>query len=122
MKALIVDDSSTMRRIITKTLGEIGMEGDEAGDGKEALQCLKKGGAYDFILLDWNMPNMNGIETLQAIKADETLASIPVIMVTTEAERSQVVKAVQAGARQYVVKPFTKEVLVEKINKALGKV
>lgn len=118
MKALIVDDSSTMRRIITKTLAGMDIEAVEAGDGREALQCLKAG-AVDFILLDWNMPNMDGFETLQAIKANEATASIPVLMVTTEAERSQVVKAIQAGAKQYVVKPFTPEVLVEKINKAL---
>lgn len=119
MKALIVDDSSTMRRIIKKALQEMGMDSVEAGDGNEALASLRSAPDIDFVLLDWNMPNMNGFETLKAIKADDATASIPVLMVTTEAERSQVVKAIQAGAKQYVVKPFTTDILVEKIKKAL---
>lgn len=119
MKALIVDDSSTMRRIIKKALQEMGMDSVEAGDGNEALASLRSAPDIDFVLLDWNMPNMNGFDTLKAIKADDATASIPVLMVTTEAERSQVVKAIQAGAKQYVVKPFTTDILVEKIKKAL---
>lgn len=119
MKALIVDDSSTMRRIIKKALQEMGMDSVEAGDGNEALASLRSASDIDFVLLDWNMPNMNGFDTLKAIKADAATASIPVLMVTTEAERSQVVKAIQAGAKQYVVKPFTTDILVEKIKKAL---
>lgn len=119
MKALIVDDSSTMRRIIKKALQEMGMDSVEAGDGNEALASLRSAPDIDFVLLDWNMPNMNGFDTLKAIKADAATASIPVLMVTTEAERSQVVKAIQAGAKQYVVKPFTTDILVEKIKKAL---
>lgn len=122
MKLLIVDDSSTMRRIIRNALSCLEAEMEDATDGIEALTLLGNSPTgYDLVLLDWNMPNKNGFETLTAIKADPSLAAIPVVMVTTEAERAQVVKAIQAGACQYVTKPFQPEMLVEKVNKALGK-
>ena len=123
MKLLIVDDSSTMRRIIHNALSSLDADMEDAADGIEALAHLGNSPmGYDLVLLDWNMPNKNGFETLTAIKADPSLAAIPVVMVTTEAERAQVVKAIQAGACQYVTKPFEPETLVEKVNKALGKV
>lgn len=121
MKVLIVDDSTTMRRIIKNTLAELEAETAEAADGLEAMKLLGASPTgYDLVLLDWNMPNMNGYDTLKTIKADGALCALPVIMVTTEAERAQVVKAIQAGACQYVTKPFAPEMLVTKVKKAMG--
>ncbi len=116
MRILLVDDSSTMRRIEKNTLEKIGLtDVHEAGDGVEALKkmAVQK---FDLVMMDWNMPNMTGIEALKAIKADPNLKSTPVIMVTSESEASRIMEAIQSGAANYIVKPFQAEVLQEKIN------
>lgn len=121
MKFLVVDDFSTMRRIIRNLLKELGFTNvDEAEDGVSALAKLKAGG-FDFVVSDWNMPNMTGIELLRAIRADETLKHLPVLMVTAEAKKENIVEAAQSGASGYVVKPFTAVTLDEKISKILQK-
>lgn len=117
MKILIVDDFSTMRRIIKNLLRELGFNNTmEADDGSTALPMLRSGG-FDFLVTDWNMPNMEGIELLKAVRADPMLKSLPVLMVTAEAKRDQIVEAAQAGVNGYIVKPFTAETLKEKIDK-----
>lgn len=117
MKILIVDDFSTMRRIIKNLLRELGFSNTaEADDGSTALPMLK-GGGFDFLITDWNMPNMEGIALLKAVRADPMLKSLPVLMVTAEAKRDQIVEAAQAGVNGYIVKPFTAETLKEKIDK-----
>jgi two-component system, chemotaxis family, chemotaxis protein CheY len=117
MKILIVDDFSTMRRIIKNLLRELGFNNtSEADDGSTALPMLKNGG-FDFLVTDWNMPNMEGIALLKAVRADPMLKSLPVLMVTAEAKRDQIVEAAQAGVNGYIVKPFTAETLKEKIDK-----
>ena len=115
MKFLIVDDFSTMRRIVRNLLKEIGhADADEAEDGVIALSKLKAGN-FNFVVTDINMPNMNGFELLSAIKADEKLKSLPVLMVTAEARKEDIVLAAQNGAAGYIVKPFTKATLEEKL-------
>jgi two-component system chemotaxis response regulator CheY len=122
LKFLVVDDFSTMRRIVRGLLKEIGYtNADEAEDGAVALQMLQNQ-AYDFVVSDINMPNMNGFELLKAIKADDKLKSIPVLMVTAEARKEDIVLAAQTGAAGYVVKPFTKATLEEKVQKIMQKV
>ncbi len=117
MKILVVDDFSTMRRIIKNVLHELGFSNtDEADDGKTALPMLQ-GGSYDFVITDWNMPGMQGIDLLKAIRSDSKLARTPVLMVTAEAKKDQIVMAAQAGVNGYIVKPFTAETLREKISK-----
>lgn len=117
MKILIVDDFSTMRRIIKNVLHEIGYDNtDEADDGKTALPMLQNGN-YDFLITDWNMPGMTGIDLLKAVRASEKTAKLPVLLVTAEAERDRIVKAAEAGVSGYIVKPFTPETLKEKISK-----
>jgi len=117
MKILIVDDFSTMRRIIKNLLRELGFSNTaEADDGSTALPMLK-GGGFDFLITDWNMPNMEGIALLRVVRADPMLKSLPVLMVTAEAKRDQIVEAAQAGVNGYIVKPFTAETLKEKIDK-----
>jgi two-component system chemotaxis response regulator CheY len=117
MKFLIVDDFSTMRRIVRNLLKEIGYaNADEADDGVAALAKLK-GGGFDFVVSDINMPNMNGFELLAAIKAEPTLKHLPVLMVTAEAKKEDIVAAAQGGAAGYIVKPFTKATLEEKLQK-----
>ncbi|BAN35050.1 MAG: chemotaxis response regulator CheY [Gammaproteobacteria bacterium] len=121
MKFLIVDDFSTMRRIIRNLLKELEFtNADEAEDGVAALAKLR-GGNFDFVVSDWNMPNMTGIELLQAIRADDTLKHLPVLMVTAEAKKENIIAAAQSGASGYVVKPFTAAVLEEKLNKIFEK-
>lgn len=121
MKFLIVDDFSTMRRIIRNLLKELQFTNcDEAEDGVAGLNKLR-GGNFDFVVSDWNMPNMTGIEMLQAIRADPTLKHLPVLMVTAEAKKENIIAAAQAGASGYVVKPFTAAVLEEKLNKIFDK-
>jgi two-component system chemotaxis response regulator CheY len=121
MKFLVVDDFSTMRRIIRNLLKELGFTNvDEAEDGVSALAKLH-GGGFDFVVSDWNMPNMTGIELLRAIRADDALKHLPVLMVTAEAKKENIVEAAQAGASGYVVKPFTAVTLDEKISKILQK-
>lgn len=121
MRILLVDDSSTMRRIQKNTLEKLGhTDIVEAGDGADALRRLSEG-KFDLILMDWNMPNLNGIEALRKIKADPALKSTPVIMVTSESEKTRIVEAIQAGAANYVVKPFNPETLQDKIHAVTGK-
>jgi two-component system chemotaxis response regulator CheY len=116
MKILTVDDFSTMRRIIRNMLRQLGYTNIvEAEDGAEALSLLHKE-KVDFIISDWNMPNMSGLDLLKAIRADESLKPIPVLLVTAEALKENVVEAVKAGVNNYVVKPFTAETLKEKID------
>lgn len=119
---LIVDDFSTMRRIVRNLLKEIGFSNcEEAEDGVAALTMLKTS-KFDFVVCDINMPNMNGFELLKAIKADASLKDIPVLMVTAEAKKEDIVAAAQGGAAGYIVKPFTKATLEEKVQKILQKV
>jgi len=121
MKFLVVDDFSTMRRIVRGLLKEMGMNhADEAEDGAIALHMLKNN-KYDFVVSDINMPNMNGFELLKAIKADPDLKSLPVLMVTAEARKEDIVLAVQSGAAGYIVKPFTKATLEDKVIKIMQK-
>lgn len=121
MKILVVDDFSTMRRIIKNILREIGYSNvEEADDGSTALEKLK-GGGFDFVVTDWNMPNMPGIELLKAIRLDPVLKETPVLMVTAEAAKENVVTAVQAGVNNYIVKPFTAAALKERIDLILEK-
>lgn len=122
MRILVVDDFSTMRRIIKNILLEIGYHNvEEAEDGNVALQKLKNG-KLDFVITDWNMPNMSGLELLTAIRQDAALMAIPVLMVTAEAAKENVISAVQAGVNNYIVKPFTAAVLKERIDLILSKV
>ncbi len=117
MKILIVDDFSTMRRIIKNLLRDLGFNNTaEADDGKTGLPMLQSG-SYDFLVTDWNMPGMSGIDLLKAVRSDESLKSMPVLMVTAESKRDQIVEAAQAGVNGYIVKPFTATTLKEKIDK-----
>ena len=117
MKILVVDDFSTMRRIIKNLLRDLGFANiQEADDGNTALPMLKQGD-FDFVVTDWNMPGMQGIDLLRAIRADASLKHIPVLMVTAEAKKEQIVAAAQAGVNGYVIKPFTAATLKEKLVK-----
>ncbi len=117
MKILVVDDFSTMRRIVRNLLKELGFTNvHEAEDGVEALAKLR-GGDFEFIVSDWNMPNMSGIDLLRAVRADPSLKHLPLLMVTAEAKRENIIEAAQAGASGYVVKPFTAATLDEKLQK-----
>ena len=117
MKILVVDDMSTMRRIVKNILKQLGFNNlEEAENGQEALTKLHAD-TYGFVVSDWNMPVMMGIDMLRAIRADEKLKKIPVLMVTAEAQKENLMEAVQAGVSNYVVKPFTAETMQEKINK-----
>ena len=121
LKFLIVDDFSTMRRIVRGLLKEMGCNNaEEAEDGAVALSMLKNG-KFDFVVSDINMPNMNGFDLLKAIKADEQLKHLPLLMVTAEARKEDIVLAAQCGAAGYIVKPFTKATLEEKLQKILLK-
>ena len=121
LKFLIVDDFSTMRRIVRGLLKEMGCpNADEAEDGAVALNMLKAG-RYDFVVCDINMPNMNGFEFLKAVKADDNIKHVPVLMVTAEARKEDIVLAAQSGPAGYIVKPFTKATLEEKVQKILQK-
>jgi len=122
MKILVVDDFSTMRRIIKNLLRDLGFNNTvEADDGLTALPILQAGG-IDFLVTDWNMPGMQGIDLLKAVRADENLSSIPVLMVTAETKREQIIVAAQAGVNGYVVKPFTAATLKEKIDKIFERI
>ncbi|XOZ33906.1 chemotaxis response regulator CheY [Halomonadaceae bacterium KBTZ08] len=122
MKILVVDDFSTMRRIVRNLLRDLGFNNiEEADDGNSALPMLRNG-KFDFLITDWNMPGMSGMELLQAIRADENLKSLPILMVTAEAKRDQIVAAAQAGVNGYVVKPFTAAVLKDKIEKIFERI
>ncbi len=122
MKILVVDDFSTMRRIIKNLLRDLGYNNmEEADDGSTALPMLKTG-KFDFLITDWNMPIMEGIELLKQIRADPALAALPVLMVTAEARREQIVYAAEAGVNGYIVKPFTAQTLEQKIAKIFERV
>ncbi len=122
MKILIVDDFSTMRRIIKNLLRDLGFNNvDEADDGQTALPKLQKGD-FDFLVTDWNMPGMDGLELLKAVRADPKLAQLPVLMVTAEQKKEQIVAAAQAGVNGYIVKPFTAHTLDEKLKKIFDRV
>ncbi len=117
MQVLIVDDSRSMRMILRKQLTEVGYSVTEAGNGQEALECLRKQGAhFDFALFDWNMPVMSGIELLGHVRADPALCVLPVVMVTSETELEYVSRALEIGANEYLMKPFTPEALKEKLD------
>lgn len=118
---LVVDDFSTMRRIVRNLLKELGYNKiEEAEDGVDALEKIRAG-RIDFVVADWNMPNMDGLELLKTIRADDALKHIPVMMVTAEAKKENIIAAAQAGASGYVVKPFTAAILEEKLNKVFEK-
>jgi two-component system chemotaxis response regulator CheY len=117
MRILVVDDFSTMRRIIKNLLSDLGYSNiSEADDGSTALVALNQGN-FDFVITDWNMPGTTGIELLKAIRADARLKTLPVLMVTAEAKREQIIEAAQAGVNGYVIKPFTAQTLEEKLGK-----
>jgi two-component system chemotaxis response regulator CheY len=116
-KALVVDDSRSMRAILARTLKEIGFEVLEAANGREALEVLEANKTQvPLILLDWDMPEMNGLETLKRLRQNPEFASMVVVMVTAQAEMDHIVEALDAGANEYVMKPFTKEILVGKLE------
>jgi len=120
MKFLVVDDYSTMRRIVKNLLHDLGYANvTEADDGKTALPLLQNG-SFDFLITDWNMPGMPGLDLLKAVRSNEKLKKLPVLMLTAEAKREQIVEAAQAGVSGYVIKPFTAVTLKEKIDKILG--
>ena len=124
MKILVVDDFSTMRRIIKNLLRDLGFNNtDEADDGLTALPMLKSG-KYDLLVTDWNMPGMQGIDLLKAVRADadESLKNIPVLMVTAEQKKEQIVEAAQSGVNGYIVKPFTALILKEKLEKIFARI
>ena len=122
MHILIVDDFSTMRRIVRNLLKEIGFTNvDEAEDGQVGLNKLRAG-SFEFVVSDLNMPNMNGFELLRQIRADAALKHLPVLLVTAEAKKEDIVTAAQIGASGYIVKPFTKATLEEKLGKIIGKI
>jgi len=122
MKILVVDDFSTMRRIIKNLLRDLGFSNtQEADDGLTALPMLKSGN-FDFLVTDWNMPGMQGIDLLKEVRADENLASLPVLMVTAEQKREQIIEAAQAGVNGYIVKPFTAVTLKEKLDKIFDRI
>ena len=121
MKILVVDDFPTMRRIVRNLLKELGYGNvDEAEDGAAGLARLR-GGGFDFVITDWNMPNLDGLAMLQQIRADAALSHLPVLMVTAESKKENIIAAAQAGANGYVVKPFTAATLDEKLTKILEK-
>ena len=121
MKVLVVDDSSTMRRIIVNTLARLGYKDVVQGaDGVEAWEAMQKNPDIGVVITDWNMPNMNGLELVKKIRAEEKYADIPIIMVTTEGGKAEVITALKAGVNNYIVKPFTPQVLKEKLQAVLG--
>ena len=121
IKFLVVDDFSTMRRIVRNLLKELGYTNvDEAEDGAIALQKLQLG-EFDFVVTDWNMPNMDGLQLLQAVRSDAALKHLPVLMITAEAKKENIIAAAQAGASGYIVKPFTAATLNEKLIKIFEK-
>lgn len=116
-KALVVDDSRAVRMILTKTLKELGYEVREASNGREALEAIEaENKAVSLVLADWNMPEMNGLDLVKHLRQDPALSSLIVVMVTTETEIDQMATALDAGANEYVMKPFTRDILVEKLQ------
>jgi two-component system chemotaxis response regulator CheY len=122
IRFLVVDDFSTMRRIVRNLLKELGFTNvEEAEDGAVALQRLKSAGGIDFVITDWNMPNMDGLTLLQSVRSDPGLKHLPVLMITAEAKKENIIAAAQAGASGYIVKPFTAATLNEKMVKIFDK-
>jgi two-component system chemotaxis response regulator CheY len=117
MRALVIDDSRAMRALLGRLLGELGFTVDEAGNGREGLEHLREHGAPDIVLVDWNMPEMSGFEFVQTVRANRDYDAVRLIMVTTETEMTRVVKALGAGLDAYVMKPFTKEAVVEQLER-----
>jgi two-component system chemotaxis response regulator CheY len=116
MRALVIDDSRTVRMIIRQTLRELGMEVLEAGTGLEALEQIKLHPDVELMLVDWNMPEMNGIDFIRAVRSQRAFDPARILMVTSEAQSDHVTEAIRAGANEYLMKPFSKEVLVAKLN------
>ncbi|HEY3436518.1 MAG TPA: response regulator [Actinotalea sp.] len=116
MRALVIDDSRTMRRIIAGVLRPLGFETVEAGDGREALDLLEAGADVDLACIDWNMPVMNGLEFVSAVRDNRDWRDVTLMMVTTESEHSQIVRALAAGAHEYVIKPFTADAIRDKLQ------
>jgi two-component system chemotaxis response regulator CheY len=116
MRALVIDDSRAIRAIIRAILKESGLDVIEAGNGREGLAQLQAAPDVELVLVDWNMPEMNGLEFIEAVRAQRAFDAVRILMVTTETEVSQVMRALSAGANEYLMKPFTKEVLVAKLN------
>jgi two-component system, chemotaxis family, chemotaxis protein CheY len=120
LKFLVVDDSVTMRRIVSNSLKNLGYESFvEAGDGKEALSVLAGDSSINFVITDWNMPVMTGLELIRAIRSDAALSKLPVLMVTTRGVKDDIIEALNAKVNNYIVKPFTPQVLKEKIEQCL---
>jgi two-component system chemotaxis response regulator CheY len=116
MQALVVDDSATMRQILREYLKKLGFAVTEAANGREALDVLKAMPTADLVLVDWNMPEMDGVSFVRAVRADPSYAALPLLMVTTNTELSQVSTALEAGANEYIMKPFTREMIREKLE------
>jgi two-component system, chemotaxis family, chemotaxis protein CheY len=116
MRVLVIDDSRTVRIIIRQALAEAGLDVIEAANGREGLDQLRAHDDVELVLVDWNMPEMNGLEFVQAVRAQRSYDAVRIMMVTTETEQEQVVRALNAGANEYLMKPFTKEVLVAKLS------
>jgi two-component system, chemotaxis family, chemotaxis protein CheY len=116
MRALVVDDSRAIRSVLRRMLAEIGLVSDEAGDGRQALALLGRIATPDVVLVDWNMPEMDGLALVKALRTMSELDAVPVIMVTTESEMERVIEALEAGANEYLMKPFTKDGLVSKLD------
>lgn len=116
MNALVIDDSSTMRLILKRFLDKMGFHVVEAANGREALERLREMGQTDLVLVDWNMPEMNGVDFVRSVRADRSFDDLPLVMVTTNTELEHVAEALEAGANEYVMKPFTMEVIREKLG------
>lgn len=116
MQALVVDDSRALRRILGDMLRQLGFEVAEAANGQEALRHLEQAGRPDVVLVDWNMPEMNGLQFVQAVRAEEKLRDLPLMMVTTETEMNQMAAVLEAGANEYLMKPFGKEAVADKLQ------
>ena len=116
MRALVIDDSRTVRIIIGQILREIGMEVIEAKNGVEALELIKRDPDVELMLVDWNMPEMNGLDFIKVVRSDRTFDGVRILMVTSESQGEQVMQALNAGANEYLMKPFNKEILVAKLN------
>jgi two-component system chemotaxis response regulator CheY len=116
MRALVIDDSRTVRAIIGKILRDEGLEVVEAANGREGLERLREPPGVELVLVDWNMPEMNGLDFIRAVRADRAYDLVRIMMVTTETEQGQVIRALDAGANEYVMKPFTREILIAKLS------
>ncbi len=116
-KALVVDDSRAMRLILSKTLRDLGFDVSQAANGREALETMgREGASFGLVLVDWNMPELSGLEVVRSLRAQPLFDQVPVMMVTTETEIEQMVRALEAGANEYIMKPFTREVVEDKLR------